>query len=158
MARTTSKDAGEWVDGFLFVANMPILDFVNTIHVLSEGPTELLPDFQALERWLIAAGIADSAKTKNLLRNWRNAPEAQAFLKELLAFRERLRGAALRLEAGATPSDEFLKEVNARLLEYPVRATLRKRDGRISMAPVFEPERPSDLWAPFIHGAAELLS
>ena len=158
MVRGTSKDGGEWVDGFLFVANRPILDFVNTKPVLAEGPTELLPDFQALERWLIAAGIADSAKTKNLLRSWRNAPEAQAFLKELSAFRERLRGAVLRLEAGATPSDEFLKEVNARLLEYPARAILRKRDGRIFMAPVFEPERPRDLWAPFIHGTADLLS
>jgi hypothetical protein len=50
MMRTASQKPGEWVDGFLFVANRPILDFLNTRPVLAQGPTELLPDFRALER------------------------------------------------------------------------------------------------------------
>ncbi len=52
-----TEDAGDQVDGFLFVGNRPILDFLNTRPVLAQGPTELLPDVAALERWLIAAGI-----------------------------------------------------------------------------------------------------
>jgi predicted RNA-binding Zn ribbon-like protein len=158
MARVSAQDPGEWVDGFLFVANRPALDFLNTKPVLAEGPTELLPDFDALERWLIASGIVNSAKMKGLLRGWRNSAVAKAFLKELIAFRERLRSAVVRMEAGATPSDEFLKEVNARLLQYPPRTALRKREGRVVVEPVFEPREPADLWAPIIHGVADLLS
>ena len=158
MARASAQDPGEWVDGFLFVANRPALDFLNTKPVLAEGPTELLPDFDALERWLIASGIVNSAKMKGLLRGWRNSAVAKAFLKELIAFRERLRSAVVRMEAGATPSDEFLKEVNARLLQYPPRTALRKREGRVVVELIFEPQEPADLWAPIIQSVAGLLS
>ncbi len=158
MARASSQEPEEWVDGFLFVANRPALDFLNTKPVLAEGPTELLPDFDALERWLIASGIVNSAKTKSLLRSWRQSAEANDFLKELIGFRERLRKAVVRMEAGATPSDDFLREVNTRLLEYPPRTALRKREGRIVMEPIFEPREPADLWAPIVQGVADLLS
>lgn len=73
----------------------------------AQGPTELLPDVQALERWLIASGIVHSPRAKSLLGSWRNSPEAASFLKDLVAFRERLRDAVLRLEAGSSPSDDF---------------------------------------------------
>src|SRR3984885_1710479 len=153
-----SQGVNEWVDGFLFVANRPVLDFLNTKPVLAQGLTELLPDFDALERWLIAAGMVNSAKVKGRLRGWRQTADAGGFLKELVAFRERLRSAVLRLEAGATPSDDFVREVNARLLQNPPHTTLRKRDGRIVMGQYFDPQQPSDLWAPIIQGTAELLS
>ena len=158
MARASSQEPEEWVDGFLFVANRPALDFLNTKPVLTEGPTELLPDFDALERWLIASGIVNSAKTKSLLRGWRQSAEANDFLKELIGFRERLRKAVVRMEAGATPSDDFLREVNTRLLEYPPRTALRKREGRVVIEPIFEPREPADLWAPIVQGVADLLS
>jgi predicted RNA-binding Zn ribbon-like protein len=158
MTRAASQDAGEWVDGFLFVANRPVLDFLNTKPVLAEGPTELLPDFESLERWLIAAGVVNSSKLKGRLRSWRQSSQAKAFLKELLGYRERLKDAVVKMEAGATPSDEFLREVNARLVRYPRRITLHKREGRIVMEPLFEPQEPRDLWAPIIQGTADLLS
>jgi len=110
--RTASPDAGEWGDGFLFVANRPILDFLNTKPILADGPTELLPDAHALERWFIASGTVTSPKTKALLRSWRQSSEAEAFRKDLIAFRERLRDAVVRMEAGSAPSDDFLKEIN----------------------------------------------
>src|SRR5215467_661385 len=103
MVRTAPQEPGDWIDGFLFVAN---------------GPTELLPDFHALERWLIAAGIVSSAKTKTLLRSWRDSPAAASFLKELVAFRERLREAILRIEAGSAPAVAFRKGVHARLGQH----------------------------------------
>ena len=62
--RAASQQAQEWIDGFLFVANRPILDLLNTKPVLAEGPTELLPDVRALERWLIASGTMTSAKAR----------------------------------------------------------------------------------------------
>ena len=156
--RADSQEPAEWIDGFLFVANRPILDFLNTKPVLAQGPTELLPEFAALERWLIASGIVHSAKTKGLLRSWRYSLEATSFLNELVAFRERLRNAVLRLEAGSSPSDDFLQEINSGLLLHPVPTMLRRREGQVVREPIFDPQRPEDLWAFFFEGAAELLS
>ena len=113
--RAVSQEAHEWIDGFLFVANRPILDLLNTKPVLADGPTELLPDVRALERWLIASGTVTSAKAKATLRSWRNSAEAAAFLEQLIAFRERLREAVLRMESGFAPADAFLAEVNSLL-------------------------------------------
>ena len=156
--RAASQKPGEWVDGFLFVANRPILDFLNTKPVLAQGPTELLPDFHALERWLIASGIVRFAHMKSVVRSWRNSREAKDFLRELIAFRERLREAVLRMEDGSAPSDDFIKEVNARLLEYPRNSSLRKRDGVIVRESIFPLHKPADLWAPIVDGAADLLA
>lgn len=156
--RTIAQEPREWVDGFLFVANRLVLDFLNTKPVLAQGPTELLLDFDALGRWLIASGVVSSSKTTNLLRSWRHSPEAALFLKDLIGFRERLREAVLRMEGGSSPSDEFVQEVNLGLLQHPWILALNKRKGRILREPCFEPKRPPDLWAPILDGAADLLS
>ena len=118
--------------------------------MLAQGPTELLPDFDVLGRWLIASRIVSSSKTKNLLRSWRHSPEAALFLKDLIGFRERLREAVLRMEGGSPPSDEFVQEVNLGLLQHPRILALNKRKGRIVREPFFEPKRPTDLWAPIL--------
>ena len=156
--RTASPGAGEWVDGFLFVANRPILDFLNTKPILADGPTELLPDAHALERWLIASGTVTLPKTRSLLRSWRQSSEAEAFRKDLIAFRERLREAVLRMEAGSAPSDDFLKEINAQLQQHPLRSALRRRNGGVVRETFFDPVEPADLWAPIVDGAADLLA
>jgi predicted RNA-binding Zn ribbon-like protein len=153
-----SQEVDEWVDGFLFVANRPILDLLNTKPVLADGPTELLPDVQALERWLIAAGMVTSPKTKSLLRGWRNSPKAAAFLEDLIAFREKLRSAVMRIENGSLPADSFLAEVNSLLFQYPRHTSLNRRDGKILREPIFTPRKPSDFWAPIIDAVADLLS
>ena len=156
--RTVTEEPAEWVDDFLFVANRLALDFLNTRPVLAQGPTELLPDFYALERWLMASRIVTSSKTRKLLRSWRHSPEAASFLKDVITFRERLREAVLRMEGGSPPSDEFVQEVNSGLLHHSPIMALRKREGRIVREPLFEPKRPADLWAPILDGAADLLS
>ena len=156
--QTVAQEPVDWIDGFLFVANRPILDFLNTRPVLAQGPVELLPDVHALERWLIAAEILTSAKTKRLLRGWRNTPEATAFLADLLVFRERLRDAVLRMETDSAPSAEFLRDINAGLQRYPPKTGLRRREGQTIREVLFDPQQPADLWTPFFDGAADLLS
>ena len=155
---TASQEIEEWIDGFLFVANRPILDLLNTKPVLGDGPKELLPDVRALERWLIASGTVTSARAKGALRNWRNSAEATGFLEQLIAFRERLREAVLRIEGGAAPTAAFLAEVNSLLLRYPLPALLHKRDGRVIREPSFEVSKPADLWAPIVDATADLLA
>src|SRR5882724_9452369 len=141
-----SQELNEWIDGFLFVANRPILDLLNTKPVLVNGPTELLPDVRALERWLVASGTVTSAKAKATLRSWRRSAEAVAFLEQLIAFREKLRKAVLRIERGSAPADAFLTEVNSLLLQHPLPALLHKRDGKVIRETLFEFSRPTDLW------------
>ena len=156
--RRAVREPGEWIDGFLFVANQPILDFLNTKPVLESGPTELLPDVHALERWLIASGIASSPKTKALVRSWRRSAPAASFLKDLIHFRERLREAVFRIESGHAPAEDFIKELNSRLVEYPLQTALRKEHGRLVREVRFTPRKPADFWAPIIDSAADLLS
>ncbi|WP_051978781.1 CGNR zinc finger domain-containing protein [Edaphobacter aggregans] len=153
-----SQEVNEWIDGFLFVANKPILDLLNTKPVLADGPTELLPDVRALERWLIASGTVTSAKAKATVRSWRNSTEAAAFLEQLIAFREKLREAVLRIESGSTPSDAFITEVNSLCLRYPFPALLHKRDGKVIRETTFELRKPTDLWAPIVDATADLLA
>lgn len=153
-----SQDRNDWIDGFLFVANSPILDFLNTRPVLVNGPMELLPDVRALERWLLASGMVVSPKTKAVVRSWRDSPEADVFLKQLIAFREQLREAVMRIESGSSPSDAFLAEVNSLLLQYPLPALLFERHGKVIRETSFQLRKPTDLWAPIADAAADLLA
>jgi predicted RNA-binding Zn ribbon-like protein len=153
-----SQEVNEWIDGFLFVANKPILDLLNTKPVLAEGPTELLSDVRALERWLIASGMMTLSRTKAIVRGWRHSTEAVAFLEQLIAFRERLREAVVRIENGSSPADAFLAEINSLLLQHPRHTSLHKRDGKVIRETLFEPRKPTDLWAPIIDATADLLT
>jgi predicted RNA-binding Zn ribbon-like protein len=152
-----SQELNDWIDGFLFVANRPILDLLNTKPVLADGPTELLADVRALERWLIASGTVSSVRDKAAVRGWRSSAEAEAFLKQLIEFRERLRDAVLRIESGMLPSDAFVSEVNNLLFQYPQPTSLRKRNGKLVRETLVEFHKPADLWAPIVDATADLL-
>jgi predicted RNA-binding Zn ribbon-like protein len=156
--RAVSQEVAEWIDGFLFVANKPILDLLNTKPVLAGRPTELLPDVRALERWLIASRMVTSPKTKAIVRSWRHSTEATDFLKRLIGFRERFREAVMRIENGSSPADAFLAEVNSLLLQHPRHNSLYKRDGMVIREPLFEPRKPTDLWEPIIDATADFLT
>src|SRR5215831_17053082 len=95
-----SKVPDEWRDGFLFVGNHLALDFLNTRPILAEGPKELLPDVEALVRWLVASSLVNEQQGKALARKWGRTPQAAIFLSKLLKFRERLRATVVRQEAG----------------------------------------------------------
>lgn len=152
-----AEKLNDWIDGFLFVANRPILDFLNTKPVSADGPRELLTDIRALERWLIASGMVNSIRDKAAVRGWRDSAEAEAFLKQLITFRERLRDAVLRIESGKLPGDAFVSEVNSLMLQHPQLTSLNKRDGKIVRETLVELHTPADLWALIAHGTADLL-
>ena len=154
----TPQATKEWIDGFLFVGNQLALDLLNTRPVLSEGSRELLPDAEALIRWLIASGVLTPQKGKGLTRTWSNAPKGQAFVQKLRAFRERLRAAVLRHEAGSAVSDTFIAEVNTLLEQHPSVLVLRRSGEKIGRKIAFEPNEPDDLWAPIATAVAELLT
>ena len=153
-----SKAPNEWIDGFLFVGNHLALDFLNTKPVLAEGPTELLPDVEALVRWLVASGLLTRRNGKALANKWRATPQAAVFLRELLQFRERLRAIVVRQEAGLSVSDTFIAELNSLLEQHPSVSSLQRKGGKLDLEAAFEPEKPNDVWAPIATAVAELLS
>ncbi len=148
----------EWVDGFLLVGNQVALDFLNTRPVLEDGPREFLPNVKALERWLIASGVLTSHKGKTRVRRWRDTCQADVFLQKVIAFRERLRAAVTRREAGLSVTDAFVSEVNSLLEEHPSRIALHRKAEKLERVVVFEPREPDDVWAPIAAATAELLS
>ena len=153
-----SAQPQEWVDGFLFVGNHLALDFLNTKPILESTPTELLTNAAALEQWLVSSGTVTSQKQKVLMRAWRGSRRGEAFVRKLIAFRERLRAAVLRLEAGSLPGDAFLAEIDKLLKEHPQRTSLRRKDSNVVRSVYFEPREPEDVWAPIVAAVAELLS
>ena len=156
--RVTSKAPNEWIDGFLFVGNHLALDFLNTRPVLADGPKELLPDVDALVRWLVASNVLARRKGNVLARKWRAAPQATLFLRELLKFRERLRATVVQQEAGFSVSTKFIAELNSLLQQYPSRIALERKGEKLDLDAAFEPEKPNDVWAPIATAVADLLS
>ena len=148
----------EWADGFLFLGNQLALDFLNTKPILDGEPRELLSNTAGLEQWLIASGIVTSQKERAPVRAWRDSRQAKAFLKSLIAFRERLRSAVLRVEAGLGPGQAFLTEINILLKEYPQRTSLSTQGSKVVLNHYFEARKPEDVWTPIVAATAELLS
>jgi predicted RNA-binding Zn ribbon-like protein len=148
----------DWIDGFLFVANQPILDLLNTKPVLEGIATELLVDSRALERWLIASRLVTPAEERAKLRVWRNSGELDAFLRDLIVFREKFRDAVVRLESGSRPREPFLSDLNRLLRQYPQRISLQMKSGKVAKENVVTLASPADLWTRIVYAAADLLA
>ena len=155
---TRSKAPREWRDGFLFVGNHLALDFLNTRPVLADGPKELMPDVDALVRWLVASGALQRQNGRTLARKWSNIPQAATFLRELLKFRERLRGVVLRQEEGFSVNTAFIAELNSLLKQHPSVLALQRKGKKLDLDAAFELQKPNDVWTPIATAAAELLS
>ena len=154
----TSQAPQEWIDGFLFVGNHLALDLLNTRLVLADGPKELLPDVDALVRWLVASGLLTRQKGNALAKKWMDAPQAAASLRKLLKFRERLRVVVVRQEAGFSVSNAFIAELNSLLKQHPSVIALQRKGEKLGLETAFDPEKPNDVWAPIAIAVAELLS
>src|SRR5712691_661670 len=98
MGRLKAIQNSDWRDGFLFVGNLLVLDFLNTRPVQNGEPMELLPDFGALLRWFQAAGLLISREMANLQRQWGESATAQGTLEAMREFREKLRKQILAWE------------------------------------------------------------
>lgn len=148
----------DWRDGFLFVGNHLSLDFVNTRPVINGQPVELLSDWKSLQRWFRAAGLASEREMEAFARQWEKRPEAGACLEGLKAFRESLRAAVLRLEAGEEPGSRTVAELNRLLRDHPMFLELRRTGTSLGKRKRFELRHPDDLLAPIVDAAAEMLS
>jgi len=147
---------GDGRDGFLFVGNQLIVDFVNTLPVIDGQPTELLPDANSLARWLVAAGLCGPS----LAGAWRGV-RSKGYGKDmdaLHAFREFARSEMLRLEHGLTVSAEFVASVNEHLMHHPSVSQLSMQGGGVLRESHFAPKRPRDAFGPLAADIAQLLT
>ena len=147
----------DWRDGFLFVGNHLLLDFINTRPIMDGEPVELLPDSRALARWLGAAGLVNKRESARLIRLW-SAPEFAAGAQEPREFRERVREAVLKREQGEHVSPGVLKNLNRLLLDYPDLEQVAQGKAGLERRRHFAPEVPEHAFAPLADAFADLLT
>ena len=147
----------DWRDGFLFVGNHLLLDFINTRPIMDGEPVELLPDSRALARWLGAAGLVNKGEAGRLMRRW-SAPEFAAGVQVVREFRERVRQAVLTIEHGEHVSPGVLKHLNGLLVSYPDLEQVAQVEAGFQRRRRFEPEIPEHAFAPLADAFADLLT
>jgi predicted RNA-binding Zn ribbon-like protein len=158
MARTNAKEDLIWKDGFLFVGNDPALDFLNTRPVQDGEPTELLPDFAAVVRWLHAAGLLSSYDLAALTQRWDQSAAARRTVEAIRALREMLRKEVLAWEKWTAVHRSTIDEINRLMAEHPMFSRLKKNGNELSAEVYFKPQRPEDLLAPLAYNAAILFA
>ena len=151
-------EAMDWRDGFLFVGNHLALDFLNTRPVLEGGPTELLPDFDALLRWYQATGLLNERQALQLKRQWKDDPRGVRLVEEVRALRDRLRKQVIAWEKGGAVREATLAELNQWMKTHPMLTRLTEAGANLTTELWFEPVEPEDLMAPLAHAAASLFS
>jgi len=150
-------DGPDWKDGFLFVGNQLILDFVNTRPVQDGLVTELLPDFASLVRWFRAAGILGEHQADELAKKWAGSTAGKRAVQQMRRWRERLRKQLIAWEEGGSVHPAMVEEVNHLMAEHPMRFRLSsKRKPTTELW--FEPHQPGDLFAPLAHSVATLIA
>jgi predicted RNA-binding Zn ribbon-like protein len=156
MRKTTNRS--DWKDGFLFLGNELVLDFVNTRPVQDGEPIELLKDFVAVLRWFQAAGLLRSGQVASLERQWGGTARAQKVTEAMTDLREKLRTEILSWEHAGAVGRSTIDDLNKLLADHPMRTKL-KANGSAPLTELwFEVRKPEDLFAPLAHSAVTLLS
>src|SRR5258708_5095558 len=89
---------------FSLCGGHPVLDLVNTFdnRFRADGPTELLPDYAALLRFMEQTGLLDAAQVRALARRVTNA-EAEQSLESAHDLREAAASTLYATAEGFTP-------------------------------------------------------
>jgi predicted RNA-binding Zn ribbon-like protein len=153
-----AANSSDWKDGFLFLGNELVLDFVNTRPVQDGKATELLPDFAAVLRWFQAAYLLNPEQVARLERQWKGTTEAQKATEVMKDFRERLREEILAWEGGRAIRSQTLDELNRVMGMHPMLTRLTKSRTGYSTKLWFEVREPADLLAPLADSAATLFA
>lgn len=153
-----AANRSDWKDGFLFLGNELVLDFVNTRPVQEGTTTELLPDFSAVLRWFRAADLLNSEQVVRLERRWEGTTEAQRTTEVMKDLRERWREEILAWEGGRAIRSQTLDELNGLMGMHPMLTRLTKSRSAYSTKLWFEVREPADLLAPLAHSAAALFA
>jgi predicted RNA-binding Zn ribbon-like protein len=143
---------------FLFVANDPSLDFVNTEVILAGVRTDLLQSFGELTGWFAQANLASMTEMQRLAKIWADTSDAKAALQAARTLRSVLRNAVERVAGtGRIPGD--LANVLTKELQQPRLATdVVHSQGRLKTKPHWVLGKPRDLVVPVAHHAASFFA
>jgi predicted RNA-binding Zn ribbon-like protein len=158
MGRVATIQKSDWKDGFLFVGNHLVLDFLNTCPVPNGEPLELLPDFSALLRWFHTAGLLGARDIAKLQKQWGKSDRAQRTVEAVRELRELLRKEILAWEHGAAIHKPTVAELNRLMVTHPMLTRLTANGGASATELWFEARHPEDLFAPLAHSAATLFA
>jgi len=112
---------------FLFLANQPCLDFINTDLVMNGQPTDLLSSFQDLVAWLVQAGLLTEKDAARIEGG--GGYDAMETLKQAKAFRSTMRNMAERLAARKPVPQAALALINQLLRHRIGYAQVTRRNG-----------------------------
>ena len=143
---------------FLFIANDPSLDFVNTEVSLAGARTDLLQSFTDLAVWFEQANLASTPDLHRLAKVWTDTQEAQAAFQAARALRGVLRNSVERLvSTGKLPHN--LAGLLTKELRYPRLASdVVHSGGRLKTKPRWILEQPRDLSVVVAHYAANFFA
>jgi len=110
---------------FLFLANQPCLDFINTDLVMNGQPTDLLSSFQDLVAWLVQAGLLTEKDAARI----EGGGGHDAMEKQAKAFRSTMRNMAERLAARKPVPQAALALINQLLRHRIGYAQVTRRNG-----------------------------
>ncbi len=142
---------------FAFVGDALCLDFANTI---VQG-RELLTDFEALLRWLEAAGALTATAAAEARERWGGLGQAagKATLRDAWALRAALQAAVAAIVASEAVPAATLAVLNPLLARSPARAELvAGKGGRPVKRYRLHVKNPADLLAPVAESAADVLA
>lgn len=139
---------------FVWIANHPALDFVNTELVEAGMRTDLLRDVQRLVRWLDGAGLLRGASAAQALAMARGRPH---MLADALQLRAAMRSVIEQRIDGRRASQAALDVINRYLSLDPGHTLLASTSGGIERRFERELRDPAQLLQPIASGAAELL-
>ena len=143
---------------FLFIANDPSLDFVNTEVMLAGVRTDLLQSFTDLTLWFEQANLASTPDLHRLAKVWADTREAQTAFQAARALRGVLRNSVERLvSTGKVLHD--LAGLLTKELQHPCLATdVIHSHGRLKTKPRWILEQPRDLSVVVAHYAANFFA
>ena len=145
-------------DGFFFLGNHLVLDFLNTRPVQNGEPLELLPDFNAVLRWFRAAGLLTGSQVDDLKQQWDGSTRARALTSVLRRLRETLRSDVLTWEDSGKLHRGVIDELNRLMIDHPMLTRMKRHTNGIATELWFKATEPEDLFAPLAHSAAMLFS
>lgn len=147
----TSKQA------FVFIAESPALDLVNTQYIRDGDVVDSLVDFAALVSWLTQAGALDAAQAKAALKKWGQNADGRRAHTQACSLRGALRVMAEHIVAGKPVPQSSLDALNE-VLSYNVGYTqLVRVRGGFEKCLHRKHDEAMQLLAPIAEAAVDLL-
>ena len=121
------RSKGQTTPKFLFVANQPCLDFINTQMIQGGRVVDLLETFADLVLWLTQTDALSVPEAAEAIKKWGGLREGMSALEQAREFRTPLREMAERLVTGRAVAHSTVDTINE---------LLRQRVGHVQLARV----------------------